>query len=193
MAAGVTNFPDENAKPIPARSVRQNPARLLSPTTRRSRSGVAPPDEVVQHIAPPVDIRSRTTLFVFIGIAIVLIGAIGLMWPATSPRDSTTTVNPVTDTAGAPQDSGIRVAPIVKEIFGSTIPSGSTTRDRRLQELLTQYDRISSRFQTYGTSPSDQEKAKEDLRALSKIQKEMNQLQEELDKEARDAIRSIKP
>ena len=135
VAAGVTNFPDENNKSI----------RNLIAVEPRSASDPGRPSDGVQHIAPPVDIRSRTTLFVFIGIAIVLIGAIGLMWPATSPRDSTTTVNPVTDTAGAPRDSSIRVAPIVKsaplqlpEIFGSTIPSGSTTRDRRLQELQTQ-------------------------------------------------------
>ena len=89
----VTNFSDENDK-----SIRKGIA--AEPSDRRQ------PSAGVQHIAPRADVRSRNMLFIiFAGIAIIVIGAASLMWPTIGPRDNTTTVKPVTDTASTPQGS----------------------------------------------------------------------------------------
>ena len=199
----VTNFSDESDK-----SIRKVIAAEPSDPRR--------PSAGVQHIAPRADVRSRNMLFIILaGIAIVVIGAASLMWPTISPRDSTTTVKPVTDTASAldapprnqPVPGGIandavksvtNSPSLLPGVFDSTIKGRVKTQaerdsDARGDELAAQVARIQSRLESrMNAAQPDFEKIQEDMRALSKLQEEMSKLLDENDKKAREAIKSIK-
>ena len=189
----VTNFSDESDK-----SIRKVIAAEPSDPRR--------PSAGVQHIAPRADVRSRNMLFIILaGIAIVVIGAASLMWPTISPRDSTTTVKPVTDTASVPGGiandavKSVTDSPsLLPGVFDSTIKGRVKTQaerdsDARGDELAAQVARIQSRLESrMNAAQPDFEKIQEDMRALSKLQEEMSKLLDENDKKAREAIKSIK-
>jgi hypothetical protein len=81
-----------------ARRTNKPTAEARAPTGARHAPGS------VHHIPPRADVRLRR-LISFIGLAIVVIGAVWWLWIATGPQESTTAVKPVANTASTPQDS----------------------------------------------------------------------------------------
>jgi hypothetical protein len=178
--------------------------QAVAPAARRRNKATAEPRAPSDAKRPPdgaprTGIRSRS-LFNFIGLAIVVIGAVCLVWIATGPRDSTTAVTPVANTASTPRDGTTAVTPVANT--ASTPRDGTTAVTPLVDAVLgvvppplfgsTTSPKNAASGAQNSVSPSELDKIQEGIRALSKSQEELSKVMDEQDKKAREAIERIR-